>query len=271
MPREDVPYPGRAICSIKERIEEIADEVDEKIETINGVGGNGAGNVTIFSETPAILVNSDAAQNQIGLDFDVSQVVTSVNNQTGDVTLDAGDVLGTDDLGNAGTPIYLSGGNAAACTVDASPTSGSSNLVTSGGVYDAIKTPIAKLFSVTVDYTTANSVMKLTFSSTSVTNSDYFSIADSVVTVKKTGDYLIILRITCQKTGDGRVEASICRNTTSEYDYSIQYQAGNVNCTTTLVCRATFDANDTIYAEMWSDTTALTRILGTTFDIIWLG
>ena len=48
MPRQDVPY-GGAICRLKERIAEIWDKLDQKLHSINGVEGDGAGNVEIVS------------------------------------------------------------------------------------------------------------------------------------------------------------------------------------------------------------------------------
>ena len=56
MPRQDVPY-GGAICRLKERIAEIWDRLDQKLHSINGVEGDGAGNVEIVSGDAEITVS----------------------------------------------------------------------------------------------------------------------------------------------------------------------------------------------------------------------
>lgn len=96
MPREDVPYPGRAICSLKCEIKRLWDVVATKLKSINGVEGDGQGNITIVSENPALTVNDYPVQNQIGLALDPSLLpaadVNSVNGQTGAVSLTADDI-----------------------------------------------------------------------------------------------------------------------------------------------------------------------------------
>ena len=69
MPRQDVPY-GGAICRLKERIAELFDLVGEKLHTINGVQGDGAGNVKLISGDPAVVITGDAAQNEIEIALD---------------------------------------------------------------------------------------------------------------------------------------------------------------------------------------------------------
>jgi len=95
MPRQDVPY-GGAICRLKERIAEIWDKLGEKLHTINGVPGDGDGNVKIVSGSSAVVINNDPTQNEIEVSLDTSQLpaasVSSVNGQTGAVALDAGDI-----------------------------------------------------------------------------------------------------------------------------------------------------------------------------------
>lgn len=95
MPRQDVPY-GGAICRLKERIAEIWDKLDEKLHSINGVEGDGAGNVEIVSGDAAITVSESPAGHyiEIGLDHGnlPSAAVSSVNGQTGAVRLDAADI-----------------------------------------------------------------------------------------------------------------------------------------------------------------------------------
>lgn len=95
MPRQDVPY-GGAICRLKERIAEIWDRLDEKLHSINGVGGDGAGNVEIVSGDAAITVSESPTGHfiEIGLDHGnlPSAAVSSVNGQTGTVRLDAADI-----------------------------------------------------------------------------------------------------------------------------------------------------------------------------------
>ena len=95
MPRQDVPY-GGAICRLKERIAEIWDKLDEKLHSINGVEGDGAGNVEIVSGDAAVVINNDQIGHRIEVALDSSKLpaaaVSSVNWQTGAVRLDAADV-----------------------------------------------------------------------------------------------------------------------------------------------------------------------------------
>ena len=95
MPRQDVPY-GGAICRLKERIAEIWDKLGEKLHSINGVEGDGAGNVEIVSGDAAITVSESPTGHfiEIGLDHGnlPSAAVSSVNGQTGEVRLDAADI-----------------------------------------------------------------------------------------------------------------------------------------------------------------------------------
>ena len=95
MPRQDVPY-GGAICRLKERIAEIWDKLDQKLHSINGVEGDGAGNVEIVSGDAAITVSESPTGHfiEIGLDHGKlpAAAVSRVNGQTGNVMLDAGNI-----------------------------------------------------------------------------------------------------------------------------------------------------------------------------------
>lgn len=95
MPRQDVPY-GGAICRLKERIAEICDKLDQKLHSINGVEGDGAGDVKIVSGDAAITISPSQVGHfvEIGLDHGnlPSAAVSSVNGQTGAVMLDAGNI-----------------------------------------------------------------------------------------------------------------------------------------------------------------------------------
>ena len=95
MPRQDVPY-GGAICRLKERIAEIWDKLDQKLHSINGVEGDGAGNVEIASGNAAVLINNDQIGHRIEVSLDSSKLpaaaVSSVNGQIGAVRLDAADI-----------------------------------------------------------------------------------------------------------------------------------------------------------------------------------
>lgn len=95
MPRQDVPY-GGAICRLKERIAEIWDELGKKLHSINGVEGDGQGDVKLVSGDPAVVITDDQVQHEIEISLDTSQLpaaaVPSVNGQTGAVALDAGDI-----------------------------------------------------------------------------------------------------------------------------------------------------------------------------------
>ena len=95
MPRQDVPY-GGAICRLKERIAEIWDKLGEKLHSINGVEGDGAGNVEIVSGNDAVVIENDQIGHRIEVSLDSSKLpaaaVSSVNGQTGAVGLDAADI-----------------------------------------------------------------------------------------------------------------------------------------------------------------------------------
>ena len=95
MPRQDVPY-GGAICRLRERITEIWDKLGEKLHSINGVEGDGQGNVLIRSDSAALTITDDQLQHEIVLDLDTAQLpaadVNSVNGQTGVVALTADDI-----------------------------------------------------------------------------------------------------------------------------------------------------------------------------------
>lgn len=101
MPRQDVPY-GGAICRLKERIAELFDLVGEKLHSINGVEGNGQGNVKIVSGDPAVVITNNAASNEIEIGLDSlelpSAAVQSVNGKTGIVTLKAEDIKDRNNL-----------------------------------------------------------------------------------------------------------------------------------------------------------------------------
>ena len=118
MPRQDVPY-GGAICRLRERIAEIWDELGKKLHSINGVEGDGQGNVVIRSDSAALTITDDQLQHEIVLDLDTSQLpaadVNSVNGQTGAVALTADDIPSDNgdvqtDLDNlAGADVTLQG------------------------------------------------------------------------------------------------------------------------------------------------------------------
>lgn len=95
MPRQDVPY-GGAICRLKERIAEIWDKLGEKLHSINGVEGDGAGDVKIVSSNAAVVINNDQIGHKIKVGLDNSKLpsaaVSSVNGKTGAVALNAGDI-----------------------------------------------------------------------------------------------------------------------------------------------------------------------------------
>ena len=96
MPRQGVPYPSREICSLKCQIDALQRQINELMKSINGVEGDGQGNVSLISGDPAVVINNDAVQNQIEISLDTSQLpaadVSSVNGQTGVVDLDGSDI-----------------------------------------------------------------------------------------------------------------------------------------------------------------------------------
>ena len=96
MPREGVPYPSREICSLKCQIDALQRQINELMKSVNGVQGDGQGNVSLISGDPAIVINSDQVQHEIEISLDSSQLpaaaVSSVNSQTGAVQLEADDI-----------------------------------------------------------------------------------------------------------------------------------------------------------------------------------
>ena len=96
MPRQGVPYPSREICSLKCQIDALQRQINELMKSINGVEGDGQGNVSLISGDPAGVIKNDAVQNQIEISLDTSQLpaadVSSVNGQTGVVDLDGADI-----------------------------------------------------------------------------------------------------------------------------------------------------------------------------------
>lgn len=96
MPRQGVPYPSREICSLKCQIDALQRQINELMKSINGVEGDGQGNVSLISSDPAVIINNDAAQNQIEIALDQSQLpaaaVRMVNGMTGAVVLAANDI-----------------------------------------------------------------------------------------------------------------------------------------------------------------------------------
>ena len=96
MPREDVPYPSRALCSLKCQIDALNNKINELMKSINGVQGDGQGDLSLVSGDAAIVINNDAAQHEVEISLDQSQLpaaaVSSVNGQTGIVDLDSSDI-----------------------------------------------------------------------------------------------------------------------------------------------------------------------------------
>lgn len=96
MPRQGVPYPSREICSLKCQIDALQRQINELMKSVNGVQGDGQGNLSLISGDPAIVINSDQVQNEIEIALDQSQLpaaaVSSVNSQTGAVQLEADDI-----------------------------------------------------------------------------------------------------------------------------------------------------------------------------------
>lgn len=122
MPREGVPYPERLLCSVRCELKNIWNALSGKLHSVNGVEGNGQGNVDIVSGDAAVVVTPQPLSNQIEISLDQSQLpaaaVTSVNNQTGAVALDGTDIktavygpnnTATQDISTARTAIQSVG------------------------------------------------------------------------------------------------------------------------------------------------------------------
>ena len=96
MPRQDVPYPGGALCRLKCQINELWQAVRNKLHSINGVPGDGNGDVKILAGQNVQIVN-DQVHNEITISAtggSAEDVVKSVNgelpDQDGDVVIDTG-------------------------------------------------------------------------------------------------------------------------------------------------------------------------------------
>ena len=86
MPREDVPYPGGALCRLKCQINELWQAVRNKLHSINGVPGDGNGDVKILAGQNVQIVN-DQVQGEITISATVAapqDVVKSVNGELPD-------------------------------------------------------------------------------------------------------------------------------------------------------------------------------------------
>ena len=108
MPREGVPYPERMLCSLKCELKNIWNALSGKLHSVNGVEGDGQGNVNIVSGDAAVVVTTDPSLNQIEVSLDQSQLpvaaVSSVNGETGAVVLDASEI-GSSGSSNVQTDI----------------------------------------------------------------------------------------------------------------------------------------------------------------------
>ena len=105
MPREDVPYPGGALCRLKCQINELWQAVRNKLHSINGVPGDGNGDVKILAGQNVQIVN-DQVHNEITISAAApADIVKSVNgdlpDQDGDVTVDTGVMTVNGDLPDA--------------------------------------------------------------------------------------------------------------------------------------------------------------------------
>ena len=96
MPREGVPYPERMLCSLKCAVARIEQALGLKMNSVNGVGPDGQGDVKLISDSSALSVTDDPVQHEVHLDLDTSllpaALVDSVNGQTGTVALTADDI-----------------------------------------------------------------------------------------------------------------------------------------------------------------------------------
>ncbi len=96
MPREGVPYPERLLCSLRCELRNIWNALNGKLHSVNGVEGDGSGDVKIVSGDAAVVVTPQPLSNQVEISLDQSQLpaasVTSVNGQTGVVALTADDI-----------------------------------------------------------------------------------------------------------------------------------------------------------------------------------
>lgn len=108
MPREGVPYPERLLCSVRCELKNIWNALNGKLHSVNGVEGDGQGDVKIVSGDAAVVVTPQPLSNQVEISLDQSQLpaaaVTSVNNATGAVHLIGADIrTGVYSSGNSAT------------------------------------------------------------------------------------------------------------------------------------------------------------------------
>ena len=85
MPRQDVPYPGAGRCSLRCEIANLWNAIKTKLHSINGVPGDGNGDVKILAGTNVQIVN-DQVHNEITISATggSADVVKSVNGELPD-------------------------------------------------------------------------------------------------------------------------------------------------------------------------------------------
>ena len=123
MPRQDVPYPDAGRCSLRCEIANLWNALKTKLHSINGVPGDGSGDVKILAGTNVQIVN-DQVHNEITVSAALSEdVVKSVNGVTpdadGDVTINTGVMTVNSVTPDADGEITITAGSNITITPDA--------------------------------------------------------------------------------------------------------------------------------------------------------
>ena len=124
MPRQDVPYPGGR-CSLRCEIANLWNALKTKLHSINGVQGDGNGNVKILAGQNVQIVN-DQVQGEITISAtggSAEDVVKSVNgelpDQDGDVVIDTGVLTVNGVSADADGEVTITAGSNITITPDA--------------------------------------------------------------------------------------------------------------------------------------------------------
>lgn len=142
MPRQDVPYPGAGRCSLRCEIANLWNALKTKLHSINGVQGDGNGDVKILAGQNVQIVN-DQVHGEITISAtggSAEDVVKSVNgelpDQDGAVTVDTGVMTVNGVSPDADGEVTITAGSNITITPDAD--TNSIEISASGGTLEAV-------------------------------------------------------------------------------------------------------------------------------------
>ena len=134
--------------------------------------------------------------------------------------------------------------------------------------------PNLKLYNATNGTIAQQTVTKVTYSLGTNNYTDVFEVNSSSITLKKSGAYLISQKAYGNVPSANRVELSINVNGSAEFYRTIAYYGvatNNIGITNSFIMNA--NANDVIYAELWSGSGYTIANAGNSnsIDIVYLG